>query len=585
MLRNRFLSALGALVLGGLLFPLSTPCAPAGRAPSSARQDKPVEAGDESTPQQVASAFLDACRAQDYALAGTFLEPPSGKGWAPDQAAEYARHLKVVLDQTVWVPIETLSTAPEGDREDGLPADLEKIVTIERARGSVSVLLHRSRTEDGWTWKFSAATVARIPALYDEFGYGALGRILPETFFASFLEIQLWQWLGLLVLIVGAYVLSWIAVWTLHSLVRPLVARTSSDLDDQVLDLTAKPLRFLAWIGLFYLGLFLLRLSVPVREFMTGMQKGLAVIAVAWLFLRVVDLLAAALRARLKRDGKASAVAVLPLGEKSLKVVVLGFAVVAMMQNLGFNVTGLLAGLGVGGLALALAAQKTVENLFGGVSMILDQPVRVGDFCKWGDRVGTVEDIGLRSTKLRTLDRTVVSIPNADFAYMQLENFARRDKIRFYTKLGLRYETTPDQMRWVLAEMRKLLLAHPRVEPDPARVRFIGYGDFSLDLEIFAFVNTSDFNEYLGIQEDLLLRLMDIVNDSGTGFAFPSSTTYLARDGGNDAELTRQAEARVAELRAAGKLPFPDYAPAFKTEVDDTLDFPPKGSVAHAGQA
>lgn len=274
----------------------------------------------------------------------------------------------------------------------------------------------------------------------------------------------------------------------------------------------------------------------------------------------------------------AGTLSLVPLAARIAKVAIWVLGVVALLSELGYPIASLIAGLGIGGLAVALAAQKTVENLFGGVSLIVDQPVRVGDFCRFGDKVGTVEDVGMRTTRVRTLDRTVVSIPNAEFAHMQLENFALRDKIRFFTKLGLRYETTADQLRWVLAELKRLLVAHPKIEPDPARIRFIGYGDYSLDLEIFAYVRTPDFNEYLAIQEDLLLRIMDIVDESGTGFAFPSTTTYFARDGGKDRARTEAAEARVRALREAGRLPFPDDAPERIAEIEDSIEYPPKGS-------
>ena len=149
---------------------------------------------------------------------------------------------------------------------------------------------------------------------------------------------------------------------------------------------------------------------------------------------------------------------------------------IAVLENFGFNVTGVLAALGVGGLAVALAAQKTVENLFGGVTLIADQPVRVGDLCRFGDRTGTVEDIGLRSTRLRTPERTVVSVPNGEFASMQLENFAPRDRIRLQAMLALRYETTPAQMRAVLSAISKLLLGNPKIAPNSAYARFVGFG-------------------------------------------------------------------------------------------------------------
>jgi small-conductance mechanosensitive channel len=196
----------------------------------------------------------------------------------------------------------------------------------------------------------------------------------------------------------------------------------------------------------------------------------------------------------------------------------------------------IVAGLGIGGLAVALAAQKTVENLFGGLTLITDQPVRAGDFCRVGGWIGTVEDVGLRSTRIRTLDRTVVTIPNAAFAAMELENFARRDRIFFHPILNLRYETTPDQLRWLLVALKRLLVSHPMVSPEPARVRFVALGAHSLDLELFAYVRTTDFDEFLAVQEDLLLRIMDLVEESGTGFAFPSQTLYAAPDPGVDAE-------------------------------------------------
>lgn len=601
-----FRTAVAALILGLWLCAAAAPQprAPisAGAVPESVNEiepaeprggeaqepaQPPVDAGvdadpdgqSERSPQGAVRRYLETCRAGEYAEAARYLDlgsiPPAQRA---ERGPRLARQLKLVLDQTLWIDLEALSAEPRGIVDDGLPPDLERLDTIPKTRsGPVEVLIQRTR--DGNLWRFSSATVARIPALYDEFGYGRLVDFLPDRFFAvRFLEVQLWQWIGLLVLVFVAYLSSWILTRLGYAVLRPLVGRTKTTIDDQLLALTVKPVRF--GVGLLVVGAAssLLHLAVPAHEFLQGLVKGLAVFAVAWLLLRMVDVATGVLRDQLERDGKRSAVAVLPLGEKAIKVVLLSFAFIALLQNLGINVTGLIAGLGVGGLAVALAAQKTVENLFGGVSLIVDQPVRVGDFCRFGDKVGTVEDVGMRTTRVRTLDRTVVSIPNAEFAHMQLENFALRDKIRFFTKLGLRYETTADQLRWVLAELKRLLVAHPKIEPDPARIRFIGYGDYSLDLEIFAYVRTPDFNEYLAIQEDLLLRIMDIVDESGTGFAFPSTTTYFARDGGKDRARTEAAEARVRALREAGRLPFPDDAPERIAEIEDSIEYPPKGS-------
>jgi MscS family membrane protein len=227
---------------------------------------------------------------------------------------------------------------------------------------------------------------------------------------------------------------------------------------------------------------------------------------------------------------------------------------------------------------VALAAQKTIENLFGGVTLFADRPVRVGDFFRYGDQVGTVEEIGLRSTRVRTLDRTVVTIPNAQFSNMALENFAKRDRMRLWTMIGVRYETTPDQLRFLLARLREILLAHPRVTEDPARVRFVGFGAYSLDMEVFAYVDTPDWNEFLQVREDIYLLFVDAVKEAGTGFAFPSSTMYLGRDSGLNKEEVRQAEARVAEWREKGMLPFPHFPQSVHDQLNNTLKWPPPGS-------
>ncbi len=173
------------------------------------------------------------------------------------------------------------------------------------------------------------------------------------------------------------------------------------------------------------------------------------------------------------------------LGERVLKAAIFLLAIFAILGTLGFNLTTLLAGVGIGGLAIAFAAQKTLENLLGGVSVLGDEVIRVGDFCRFGDKVGTVEDISLRSTRVRTNERTQLSIPNGSLATMNLENFSRRDKILLNTRIGLRYETSPDQMRYVLVQVRRLLYEHPKVETEGARNRFISFDESALSMEIF----------------------------------------------------------------------------------------------------
>ena len=219
-------------------------------------------------------------------------------------------------------------------------------------------------------------------------------------------------------------------------------------------------------------------------------------------------------------------------------------------DQLGVPVYGIVAGLGVGGLAIALAAQPSIENLIGGFSLFADKPVRVGDFCQYGNQTGEVESIGIRSTRIRRLDRLLTTIPNAELSKMAVVNYTMRDKTLLQTELGLRYETTPDQLRFLLIRLRELLEGMDTIETESVRVRFLRFADFSLNVEVFCYVLTADRPTFLTIQEDVFLRIMDLVAEAGTGFAFPSSTLYLGKDGGLDKARAQAAEQQVAAWRS-----------------------------------
>ena len=204
--------------------------------------------------------------------------------------------------------------------------------------------------------------------------------------------------------------------------------------------------------------------------------------------------------------------------------------------------------------------------------------MKVGDFCKYGTEMGTIEAIGIRSTRIRGRDRTLTTIPNGLLATIPVVNFAQRDQILIQSVIGVRYETRPEQLRYLLAKLREMLLGPPRLQPDSARARFIGFGASSLDIEVFAYVLTRDGVEFLEIREDLLLRIMDIVEQCGTGFAFPSQTLYFARDGGLDAQRTESAETQVRQWREEGRLPFPNFPPEHIQQMRGTVSYPPPGS-------
>ena len=269
----------------------------------------------------------------------------------------------------------------------------------------------------------------------------------------------------------------------------------------------------------------------------------------------------------------------LGLASKVVGVVAVVLVLAYGGQQLGLPVMSLIAGLGIGGIAVALAIRPTLENLIGGIILYTDKPVRVGDFCSFGSYTGTVETIGLRSTEIRAIDRTLISIPNAKFADMEIVNWAKCDRMLISTVVELRYETTPDQLRNILVKMREMFHAHPRIDNDTIRVRFSGYGSSSLDISIRVYALTLEWNDFFAIKEDVLMRVYDIVNESGSGFAFPSQTLYMGKDAGLDKELAEKADKDVKSWRRRGKLPFPRLSSDRIQEIEDTLDYPPKGSV------
>ncbi len=252
--------------------------------------------------------------------------------------------------------------------------------------------------------------------------------------------------------------------------------------------------------------------------------------------------------------------------------------VIAGLQDLGVDAVPLLAGLGVGGLAVALAIRPTLENLIGGLILFIDKPVRVGDYCTFGGMSGTVETVGARSTRIRGLDRTVIAIPNAKFADLEIINWAECDRMLIDTTIDLRYETTPDQLRYVLVKLREMFHAHPRIDRETVRVRFVGFGASSQDIRIRVYALTREWNDFHAIREDVLLRTSDIVAESGTGFAFPSQTVYMGRDDGLDEERSQAAIQEVQAWRRSRKLPFPRLTKEKMDTLEGTLDYPPRGS-------
>lgn len=397
---------------------------------------------------------------------------------------------------------------------------------------------------------------------------------LPDVYKSPYFGQTLWQWLAAL----GGLFVTAIASYLLFHVINPLASRRTAWIRDWIRIIPPLAVVLLLWQAWKFIDEDL-NITGDVLIVTTTLLQGLQVVFIAYaafLFFSAAGETIVNWREAYKSKLNANLARLLA---RVLGLVVAAYVAIVGARRIGADIVPLLAGLGVGGLAVALAAQKTLANFIGSVMLLTDKPVRQGDLCRFGDdKIGTVEKIGLNSTRIRTLERTVVTIPNADFADMQIDNFARRDQRLFKTRLQLRYETTPDQMRFLLIRLRELLLGHPKITSMPARVRFVGFGAFSKDVEIFAYFHCQDQNTFLAVQEDVLLRIEALVMEAGVGFAFPSQTAYLARDTGVDTEKGGQAEDHIQRLRATNKLPFPDFDEETADSLEDILDYPPKGS-------
>ncbi|MBU6429979.1 MAG: mechanosensitive ion channel family protein [Cyanobacteria bacterium REEB65] len=346
-----------------------------------------------------------------------------------------------------------------------------------------------------------------------------------KTLLAATDGLVWWQWATLPVIGATCAGLGWAASKIASAFLGRAAARTRVLWDDALTRLLAGPIGMAAAVVV--AASILPALSLPAASIALAQRilRTATLLVVFWTLARSVDVAEASAAQSPWAKQHASARALLPVGSRILKVLVWVGAGLSFLADFGFPVTSLVAGLGIGGLAFALAAQKTVEHLFGAVALGLDQPLRVGDFVKVDDFVGTVESIGVRSTRIRTLDRTVISLPNGKLAEMRIETFAARDRIRLSTQIGLTYDTSVEQLRQVLGEFERILRDHPHVWPDAVIVRFSNLGESSLDIAVMAWFQC-DWDAFMVARQDILLQFMEAVERAGSSFAFPSRTVY-----------------------------------------------------------
>jgi MscS family membrane protein len=540
--------------------------------------EMPADPLGRTTPRGSVNGFFKSIAADDYVRASQFIDFSKTEVMGKDSLMiSYVQKFETLLDKYGYIlPVSIISDNPDGALDDKLPLNLESIGSLALDEVNQPLYLELDTSSDPSLWLISSQSIETVMTFIDAnesiFSTANTSTVLSNRWKGA----PIFHWLAIIVLAIVSYFMAWLITFLIRWVIRLSWKNFKLLKYHRFLQSLLIPLSLVIavtillnlsrWIGL----------SIVVRQ-----AFGVVNLIVIWIALfmfiwLLIDALSNFGEERLRENNSYAGLSAISFFKNSAKFSLIVIALLIGFDTIGFNVTAGIAALGVGGIALALGAQKTVENVVGGLSVVFDQPVSVGDFCRFGDTLGTVEKIGMRSTRIRTLGRTVVTIPNADFSSQLIENYAKRDLFLFHTTLGLRYETSSDQMRYILVELRKILYAHPKVNPDPARVRFLGYGSDSLKVEIFAYIHAVDWNDFLGIQEDINLRIARVIEDSGSGFAFPSQTIYLSKDQGLSETRKAEAEAKVQDWIKSGELNLPEFDKGAIDNLRNSLDYPQK---------
>jgi MscS family membrane protein len=504
--------------LGQLLQP-STPGSTSPKASDQLGRD---------TPYGTVYGFLQAAQSGDYSIAAQYLQmSPHARQTEGDALA---MKLNVAMNQAFSGTLHP-SRQAEGTPQEDVPSGRQRLGTM--SSGDVETELQLVRVTDpsvGRIWLISSDTLTKVPELYDQVEARQVESKLPPWMVKHQLAgMPVWQWLALLLLVPGAAAAAWLLLVLLAIPLR-WWARKRGQVEVQQWRNVSGPAWLFAgalvhWILSSFLGMPLLQLHHYHQVAAVAV-----IIGTMWILWRLIRWSLRRVRNRALARGHSGTGSLMLLGERIIKAIVVVVALFLILSVFGFNMSTALAGVGIGTLAVGFGAQKTIENLFGGVSVLGDEVIRVGDVCKFGDRTGTVEDIGLRSTRVRTEERTLLAIPNGTVATINVENLSRRDKILFKAVLGLHLDTSLDHLRGVLSEIRRVLGAHPKIEHSTIRVRLIELASSSINIELVSYVLTQDFNEFAAVREELLMHIMNLVEDSGASLASPSQTLYLSGD-------------------------------------------------------
>ncbi len=526
------------------------------------------------TPLDAMLGFRKYLRAGNFDVAAQYLD----LRYVPDEIAaiepqRLAQALAFVWTKQNVLDISVLSDSVEGHLDDGLPSYRDQVGEVQLSETVVPVFLQRIPDSQGESvWRISNATVVRIPDMWEEHGYSDwaiwLAKTLP-TF--TLLGMTNWQTFSMFI----ALGLLWVISGLITRLMSWLSLRIPNKFPLAIQHFWALPMRIIIYVALLRIAMEQLGLSITARVYLKS--SPLEYLAATVFIVALLTLWRDYKFRQLESSGDLYLTALLRPLILMVKIIVVVVAMLAWAKNAGFNISTLIAGLGVGSLAIALAAQRTMENIIGAVTIYAARPIRPGDLCRFGDLKGTVEEIGLRSVTVRTLDRTRVFIPNAKFAADQVENISVRDRIRFLKNLQIQMPTS-EQLRVILGELREMLSAHPRVLPDTISVRLVDIEAATAVFRVDAGIMTTDYQTFLAIAEDLNLRIIETVHENGAIFSGPGQVLQVRDFHKASEETMSEVAAKLDGWRDSQQLPFPDVSEERKTEIEGSLIYPPAGS-------
>ena len=478
------------------------------------------------TPRGAVIGLLTYEARGDYATAARYLESSTDSDMV--QLAAEMHALRPYFEGD----IAAITDNPDGAVEAGLPPGEVRVGVVKVGSETAEVILVRVKDlQFGEIWLVSRQSVQKIPQLYallESETPPVLDRIMPAALTThSLLGLSLAQWLGWLVSIPLSMLLAWCVSFLIAAPRRTWQRLRKLPVNTVWQSPLGTPLRCVIAVVIHSLLVYWLRPPLLYRYYYFRLMAALLVGCVAWLVSRIVDsgYNRAVTHTRTQRAGGESILIVM---QRLTRIIMLSVAILAGLALFGINIKTTLAGLGIGGLALALAAQKTFENIFGGISLLMDKAVQVGDFCEIGGKCGTVEDIGLRSLKLRTLDQNLLFVPNGALAQMQFQNMKARPKLLINQTFLLRIETHIDQLKLVLDSVQKFLDEHPSIESGTSRIRVNTFANAAFELELWAYIKTGDWGQFTIIRQGVVLDIAQIVENTGARFAAPTRLFYLS---------------------------------------------------------